>query len=98
MMEPLHSSELLRTAHEKEALAANFETHAKRLEITFSNIPTNPGQSDGYWKGPAADRYIEHALRLRRELDELAESCLATARNLRRQASILRERAERESG
>lgn len=97
MMGPSGNVELLRTAYEKEALAANFEAHAKRLGITFSDLPTNPGQSDGYWKGPAADRYIEHALRLRRELDELAESCLATARNLRRQAMLLRQRAEQES-
>lgn len=96
-MDPLRSRELLRTAHEKEALAANFETHAERLGIVFADIPTNPGQSNGYWKGPAADRYAEHARRLRRELDELAESCLATARNLRRQATLLRQQADQGS-
>jgi hypothetical protein len=95
-MEPFRDLEPLRMAHEKEALAANFETHAKRLGTTFADIPTNPGQSNGYWKGPAADRYVEHARRLRRELDELAESCLATARNLRRQAALLRQQANQE--
>jgi len=80
-------------AHEKESLAATFEALAQRLGVTFSDIPTSQGQSRGYWKGPAADRYIQHARQLRRELDELTESCLATARNLRRNAMLMKQQA-----
>jgi hypothetical protein len=96
-MEPSRRQELLRMAHEKESLAATFEAHAQRLGITFSDIPTGQGQTNSYWKGPAADRYTQHARQLRRELDELTESCLATARNLRRNAMLMKQQAAAEA-
>ncbi|MGW0486493.1 hypothetical protein [Nonomuraea sp. NPDC003214] len=87
--------QLLREAAEKEALASTFVRYARTLADTFDGIPAKPGDSEPFWKGQAAERYLTHAARLRRELAELENSCLATAENLRRRAKQLREDAAR---
>ncbi|MFI6499903.1 hypothetical protein [Nonomuraea typhae] len=87
--------ELLREAAEKEALATTFAKYAGTLAGTFTGIPTKPGDSESFWKGPAAERYLAHAVRLKGEIGELEGSCLATAENLRRRAQRLREEAAR---
>jgi uncharacterized protein YukE len=85
--------QLLREAAEKEALASTFMRHARTLANAFEGIPSKPGDSESFWKGPAAERYLANAVRLRREMNELESSCLATAENLRRRAKQLREEA-----
>ncbi|MEU4235298.1 hypothetical protein AB0F17_64450 [Nonomuraea sp. NPDC026600] len=85
--------QLLREAAEKEALATTFTRYARNLADTFEGIPSKPGDSEPFWKGPAAERYLAHAVGLKREMSELESSCLATAENLRRRASQLREEA-----
>lgn len=85
--------ELLREAAEKEALASTFATYARTLTGACDGIPSRPGETGSFWKGPAADRFLADAIRLRRELRELESSCLATAENLRRRAERLREAA-----
>ncbi|TMR91027.1 hypothetical protein [Nonomuraea basaltis] len=85
--------QLLREAAEKEALATTFTRYARNLADTFEGVPSKPSDSESFWKGPAAERYLAHAVRLRRELGELESSCLATAENLRRRAKQLRMEA-----
>ncbi|MEU4573625.1 hypothetical protein [Nonomuraea sp. NPDC023979] len=85
--------QLLREAAEKETLASTFTRYAKTLAETFDGIPAKPGDSESFWKGPAAERYLTQTARLRRELAELENSCLATAENLRRRAKQLRDDA-----
>ncbi|MEV4225360.1 hypothetical protein [Nonomuraea sp. NPDC049725] len=87
--------QLLREAAEKEALASTLVRYARTLADTFDGIPAKPGDSKPFWEGQAAERYLTHAARLRRELAELENSCLATAENLRRRAKQLREDAAR---
>lgn len=85
--------QLLREASEKEALAATFTRYAKSLAETFEDVPPKPGDTEPFWKGPAAERYLTDAARLRREMTELEDSCLATADSLRRSAERLRRAA-----
>ncbi|MBB6345210.1 uncharacterized protein YukE [Nonomuraea muscovyensis] len=85
--------QLLREAAEKEALASTFMKYAKTLADTFHGIPSKPNESETFWKGPAAERYLSNAVRLKREMSELEDSCLATAENLRRRARQLRAEA-----
>lgn len=85
--------QLLREAAEKEALASTFMRYAKTLADTFEGIPSKAIESETFWKGPAAERYLSNAVRLRREMSELESSCLATAENLRRRARQLRAEA-----
>ncbi|MEV0614164.1 hypothetical protein AB0I81_12640 [Nonomuraea sp. NPDC050404] len=85
--------QLLREAGEKESLAATFTRYARSLPEAFEGIPAAQGDHAAFWTGPAAERYLTQALRLRRELAELADSCLATAENLRRRARRLRQDA-----
>ncbi|MBT2232298.1 hypothetical protein [Nonomuraea sp. NEAU-A123] len=85
--------QLLREAAEKEALATTFTTYARTLADTFEGIPSKPSDSEPFWKGPAAERYLTHAIRLRREMSDLENSCLATAESLRRRAQQLRTEA-----
>ncbi|MFI7452746.1 hypothetical protein ACIBQX_35015 [Nonomuraea sp. NPDC049714] len=85
--------QLLREADEKEALASTFTRYARTLAEAFEGIPSKPGDSESYWKGPASERYLTHAVRLRREMSDLENSCLTTAENLRRRARQLREDA-----
>jgi len=85
--------QLLREAAEKEALATTFARYARTLPDAFASIPSKPSQSVPFWKGPAAERYLAHAVRLEREMRELESSCLATADNLRRRAQQLRTEA-----
>ncbi|QFY12918.1 hypothetical protein GBF35_45870 [Nonomuraea phyllanthi] len=85
--------QLLREAAEKEALASTFTTYARTLADAFDGIPSRPGDSEPFWKGPAAERYLATAVRLRRDMNELESSCLATAENLRRRAEQLRKEA-----
>lgn len=85
--------QLLREAAEKEALASTFTRYARFLAHTFDGIPMAPGASESFWKGPAAELYLAHATRLRREMADLENSCLATAENLRHRAKQLREEA-----
>ncbi|MET7338957.1 hypothetical protein [Nonomuraea sp. NPDC005650] len=85
--------QLLRDADEKEALASTFTRYARSLADTFQGIPSKPSDSELFWKGPAAERYLAHAVRLKREMNELENSCLATAANLRRRAQQLRAEA-----
>jgi uncharacterized protein YukE len=84
---------LLQQAAEKEALAAVFDAQVKRLEAVFHGIPTAPGASNGYWTGPAADRYTTQARQMQHGVEELTASCIATARNLRQRAIQLRQYA-----
>jgi uncharacterized protein YukE len=85
--------QLLREAAEKEALASTFTRYARNLADTFEGIPSKPGDTELFWKGPAGERYLANAVRLRREMSELEDSCLATAENLRRRAKQLRAEA-----
>ncbi|WP_101789164.1 hypothetical protein [Nonomuraea indica] len=85
--------QLLREAAEKEALASTFIRYARTLADTFNGIPSKPSDSEPLWKGPASERYLANAVRLRREMSELENSCLSTAENLRRRARQLREEA-----
>lgn len=85
--------QLLREAAEKEVLASTFTRYARSLADTFRGIPSQPSDSELFWKGPAAERYLANAVRLRRELSELEEACLATAEKLRRRAKQLRVEA-----
>jgi uncharacterized protein YukE len=85
--------QLLREAAEKEALATTFARYARTLADTFAGIPSKPGDSEPFWKGPAAERYLAHAIGLKREMRELQSSCLTTADNLRRRAQQLRAEA-----
>ncbi|MFI7618257.1 hypothetical protein ACIBP6_44265 [Nonomuraea terrae] len=85
--------QLLREASEKEALAATFTRYAKTLAETFEGIPSKPGENEPLWRGPAAERYLSDAARLRGEMNELEDSCLAAADNLRRRAEQLRRAA-----
>ncbi|MEV4172809.1 MULTISPECIES: hypothetical protein [unclassified Nonomuraea] len=85
--------QLLREAAEKESLAAAFTRYARGLSDAFEGIPTRPGDCASYWTGPAAQRFLTQVLRLRREMDDLEDSCLSTAENLRRRARRLREEA-----
>ncbi|MEV4015700.1 hypothetical protein AB0J35_34880 [Nonomuraea angiospora] len=85
--------QLLREAAEKEVLASTFTQYARNLAETFDGIPSRPGDSEPFWKGPAAERYLANAVRLRREMSELENSCLATAETLRRRAEQLRKEA-----
>ncbi|MFC5823904.1 hypothetical protein [Nonomuraea insulae] len=85
--------ELLREAAEKETLAAAFMRYARGLSDVFAGIPSKPADVGPYWMGPAAQRYLTQALRLRHEMDELEDSCVATAENLRHRAGRLREEA-----
>ncbi|MEW9548196.1 hypothetical protein [Nonomuraea sp. NPDC050783] len=82
--------QLLRQAAEKEALAGAFTRYAKRLTGAFDGVPTRWQECEAFWTGPAAERFAVRAARLRRELAELEDSCLATAENLRRRARRLR--------
>ncbi|GAA3674813.1 hypothetical protein GCM10022224_043880 [Nonomuraea antimicrobica] len=84
---------LLREAAEKESLAAAFTRYARGLPDAFDGIPTRPSDCEFFWRGLAAQRFLTQVLRLRREMDDLADSCLATAENLRRRARLLREQA-----
>jgi uncharacterized protein YukE len=85
--------ELLQQAAKKEALAATFDRYIQDLGLVFDRIPTTPARNHATWRGPAADRFTQTAANLNREMDELGESCQATARNLRRQAAQLRTQA-----
>ncbi|MFI7230632.1 hypothetical protein ACIBO5_46125 [Nonomuraea angiospora] len=85
--------QLIREAAEKEMLASTFTRYARDLAATFDGIPARPGDSEPYWKGPAAERYLADAVRLRREMNDLENSCLATADTLRRRAELLRKEA-----
>ncbi|WP_113705651.1 hypothetical protein [Nonomuraea lactucae] len=85
--------QLLREAAEKEALASTFTRYAKTLADAFNGIPEKPSDSEPFWKGPASEQYLTHAVRLRREMSDLENSCLTTAENLRRRARQLREEA-----
>lgn len=85
--------QLLREAAEKEALATTFTRYASNLADTFVGIPSQPSDSESFWKGPAAERYLADVLRLKREMSELESACLATAENLRRRAKQLRTEA-----
>ncbi|GAA3257582.1 hypothetical protein [Nonomuraea helvata] len=85
--------QLLREAAEKEALATTFIRYAKTLADVFAGIPSERSGSESFWKGPAADRYLTHAVQLRRQMANLENGCLATAENLRRRARQLREEA-----
>ncbi|MFB4283156.1 hypothetical protein ACBJ59_48195 [Nonomuraea sp. MTCD27] len=85
--------QLLREAAEKESLASTFAGCARSLAETFDGIPARPSDSDPFWKGAAADRYLADAVRLRREMADLESSCLATAEALRRRAEQLRKEA-----
>lgn len=89
--------QLQQQAVEKEALAATFDGYAERLKAVFTGIPASPGMSNGFWTGPAADRYVGQACQLGRGVDELEEACTATARNLRRRAEQLRKEAAQAS-
>ncbi|MFG2078637.1 hypothetical protein [Nonomuraea maritima] len=86
---------MLREAAEKEALASTFTRYATNLAEAFKGIPSRPGDSEAFWKGPAAERYLGEVARLRGEMNELEGSCLATAENLRQRAKQLREDAAR---
>ncbi|MCF6472364.1 hypothetical protein FAF44_28805 [Nonomuraea sp. MG754425] len=90
--------QLLRAAADKESLAAAFQRYARALPEAFEGIPSGPVECEPYWRGPAAQRYLTQVLRLRRELDDLEDACLATAENLRRRARRLREDAARAPG
>ncbi|WP_443168658.1 hypothetical protein [Nonomuraea sp. KM90] len=85
--------QLLREAAEKELLASTFAGYATSLAGTFDGLPSRPGDSDAFWRGAAADRYLADAVRLRREMADLESSCLATAEALRRRADQLRKEA-----
>ena len=85
--------QLLREAADKESLAAAFTRYARGLAGAFDGIPARPADCESYWKGPAAERYTLQVVRLRRELADLEDSCLATADNLRRRAATLRATA-----
>ncbi|TMR24394.1 hypothetical protein ETD86_04480 [Nonomuraea turkmeniaca] len=85
--------QLLRDAAAKEALASAFTRYAKGLVDAFDGIPARHGEFEGFWRGPSVERYLSHAVRLRREMGELEDSCLATADNLRRRARQLRQDA-----
>jgi len=85
--------QLLREAAEKESLASTFVGCARRIVGTFDGIPSRPNDSDPFWRGAAADRYLADAIRLRREMADLESSCLATAEALRRRADQLRKEA-----
>lgn len=88
---------LLQQADEAEALAIQFDRHAQQLGQVFTCIPTTPEEGEETWTGPAADRFTAQAQSLGRDIDELIESCMATARILRRRAEHLRLEAERAS-
>jgi uncharacterized protein YukE len=85
--------QLLRDAAEKESLASTFAGFAERLMDTFDGVPLRPSDSDPFWKGASAERYLADAIRLRREMSELESSCQATAVALRRRADQLRKDA-----
>jgi uncharacterized protein YukE len=85
--------QLLREAAEKESLAATFAGAARSIAATFDGIPSRASESEPIWKGAAADRYLTDASRLRREMVDLEESCLATAEALRRRAEQFRKTA-----
>ncbi|GAA2205403.1 hypothetical protein GCM10009850_008610 [Nonomuraea monospora] len=85
--------QLLREAADKEALAVTFLRYARALPDTFEGIPSRPADCEPFWRGPAAQRFLTQILRLRRELDDLEDDCLATAESLRRRARRLREQA-----
>jgi uncharacterized protein YukE len=85
--------QLLREAAAKEALASAFTRYARGLADAFDGIPSRQGEFAPFWKGPSVERYLAHAVRLRREMGELEDSCLATADNLRRRAKQLRQDA-----
>jgi uncharacterized protein YukE len=85
--------QLLRAAAEKESLAAMFTRYARALPEALEGIPAGQGDHAAFWTGPAAERYLAQALRVRRELAELADACLETAENLRRRARRLRQDA-----
>ncbi|MBF8190999.1 hypothetical protein ITP53_35890 [Nonomuraea sp. K274] len=89
---------LLREAASKEALAATFTRYARGLADAFTGIPLRPADSDPYWTGPSAERYLAQAASLRRELGDLEDACLATAENLLRRARRLREEAAQTPG
>ncbi|GIH26338.1 hypothetical protein Aph01nite_46480 [Acrocarpospora phusangensis] len=93
MEEHVHRS--LRWAAEHMALAETLEAHAGQLESVFKGVPLTTGESGPYWTGPAASRFADQAKQLDGGLDELIESCRATARNLRRRAEQLRTSAAR---
>ncbi|WP_222871814.1 hypothetical protein, partial [Nonomuraea sp. PA05] len=59
--------QLLREATEKEMLASAFVGYAKRLAKTFDGVPSRPADSDPFWKGASADRYLADAVHLKRE-------------------------------
>ncbi|MEV0584020.1 hypothetical protein [Nonomuraea sp. NPDC050310] len=63
--------QLIREAVEKEMLTATFTRYGRDLAATFDGIPSRPGDSETFWKGPAAERYVADAVRLRREMNEL---------------------------
>ncbi|MFB4266616.1 hypothetical protein [Nonomuraea sp. GTA35] len=85
--------QLLREAADKEALAVTFLRYARTLPEALEGIPARPGDCEPFWRGPAAQRFVTQVLRLRRELDDLEDDCLATAESLRRRARRLREQA-----
>lgn len=72
--------QLLREAADKEALAVTFLRYARALPEALEDLPSRPGDYEPFWRGPAAQRFITQVLRLRRELDDLEDDCLATAR------------------
>ncbi|WP_336216544.1 WXG100 family type VII secretion target [Nonomuraea sp. LPB2021202275-12-8] len=90
--------QLLREAAEKESLASTFDGYAKRVADTFDGVPSRPDQSDPFWKGASADRYLADAIRLKREMGDLEGSCQATAAALRRRAEQLRKEAAQMPG
>jgi uncharacterized protein YukE len=89
---------LLKQAAEKEELARHFESYAERLGETFSQIPTSPAESVGFWTGPAAERFARQAAQLKRDIEGLKSSCTTTAKNLRKSADQLRKYATRGTG
>ncbi|MBB6554056.1 hypothetical protein [Nonomuraea rubra] len=90
--------QLLREAADKEALAVTFLRYARALPEALEDLPSRPGDYEPFWRGPAAQRFITQVLRLRRELDDLEDDCLATAESLRRRARRLREQAAQVAG
>jgi uncharacterized protein YukE len=85
--------QLFRQAADKELLATTFMRYAEELDEVFSGTLAKPQGADAFWKGPAADRFINQTVQLRRELGLLAESCRSAAHRLRDQARVLRDEA-----
>ncbi|AQZ65416.1 unnamed protein product [[Actinomadura] parvosata subsp. kistnae] len=90
--------QLLREAADKEALAVTFLRYARALPEALEGLPARPSDHETFWRGPAAQRFVTQVIRLRGELDDLEDACLATAESLRRRARRLREQAAQVAG